>query len=973
MEAARHGWALLHASTIVELKTDARLFQHVRTGAQLLSLENDDENKVFGASFRTPPTDSTGIAHILEHAVLCGSRRYPLKDLFAQLVKGSLNTFLNAFTYPDKTCYPLASQNLQDFYNLVNAYLDIVFYPRLDRATFLEQGWHYEIDPDNDALAYKGVVFNEMKGARSAPDGVLYDHTKRALFPDTTYGVDGGGNPKHIPDLTFEQLQAFHRRHYHPSNARLFFHGDDDPDERLRLLDGWLRDFEPRPANSDVGLQKRFEAPRKLVRPYAVGDDDTSERKGFLVVSWLLDETAHPETALGLQILGHLLIGTPASPLRKALIDSGLGEDLAGDGFEGELRQMYFGTGLKNIAPRDADQVERLILETLRGLADDGIAPEVIEASLNTVEFGLRENNTGSFPRGLSLMLRALTTWLHDGDPFAPLAFDAPLTTIKARTRSEPYFEHLIRRYLVDNPHRVTLLLQPDATLARRDKEAEQARLQAARAAMTATELLAIGQTNRQLKQRQEAPDPPDALAAVPALKRSDLQTRNKPVPFVLVPHGKTQTVYHELWTNHILYLDFGFDLHLVPPTLLPYASLWGRALFQIGTEHEDFVQLTQRINRQTGGLRRQLWTATVREHDHAAARLFLRAKAMPSQADDLLAILRDVLLAVRLDNRERFGQMVLEEKARLEARLVPNGTGFVDGRLRARFDEAGWASEQTTGIDYLFFLRQLAERVENDWPRVLADLEQLHELLVNRSALVVNATMDADDWTRFEPRLQMFLANLPARPRALVPWNFEQSAPRGEGWVIPAAVNYVGKAANLYALGLPAHGSALVASKYLSATWLWERVRVAGGAYGGYCAFDRLSGVFRFLSYRDPNLLDTLAVYDQAGRFLREADVSASELTRTVVGTIGDLDLYQLPDAKGFTSLTRHLSNDTDDARQRLRDEILSTGASDFARFADALEAIKDNGVVCVLGAQAALDAANQTQPASFHVSKVL
>jgi Zn-dependent M16 (insulinase) family peptidase len=487
--------------------------------------------------------------------------------------------------------------------------------------------------------------------------------------------------------------------------------------------------------------------------------------------------------------------------------------------------------------------------------------------------------------------------------------------------------------------------------------------------------LEAVAREQRRLQERQETPDPPEALATLPSLALADLDRRSPTIPLAVSPADGGETiVYHDLWTSGILYLDLGFDLHRAPADLLFYAGLLGRALVQIGTISEDFVRLTQRINQKTGGIRPQVWTGFVPDRAEAAARLFLRAKAMPDQSGELLALLRDLLLTVRLDNRERFHQMALEEKARLEARLIPAGSGFVAGRLFAHFHEAAWASEQMGGFAYLFFLRDLVERVENDWSGVLADLERLRELLLSRNALVVNATMDAENWARFEPGLREFLAGLPAAPTAPALWQRGADAlPPGEGMAIPAQVNYVGKAADLYALGLPRHGSALVASKYLRTTYLWQQVRVQGGAYGGSCQFEHRSGLFGLFSYRDPNLLQTLDVYDRAGEFLRHADISDHELTRTIIGVIGDLDHYQLPDARGFTSLLRWLSGETDAERQRRREDILGTTPSDLAAFAEALLRIKDSGVVAALGSPAALDAANAERPGLLRITKVL
>ncbi len=395
-----HGFELLRDQPIPELSTEARLYRHTQTGAELLSLENSDENKCFGITFRTPPTDSTGVAHILEHSVLCGSRKYPLKAPFIELARGSLNTFLNALTYPDRTCYPIASANLRDFYNLVDVYLDTVFHPLLERETFEQEGWHYELNNADDPLIYKGVVFNEMKGAYSSPERLLYRYAQQSLFPDQLYRYSSGGDPKDIPNLTYEQFVGFHRDYYHPSNARIFFSGDDALEERLRLINVYLQDFPRREIDAAIPLQSRFEKPAAVTHPFAVSAETNGERKAQVSVNWLLAETTDPETALALSVLNHILIGTPASPLRKALLDSGLGEDLTGPGLVSHMRQIYFSTGLRGTSTADTAAIEALILDTLRRLAEDSLDPATVEAALNTTEFRLREMNSGALPRG---------------------------------------------------------------------------------------------------------------------------------------------------------------------------------------------------------------------------------------------------------------------------------------------------------------------------------------------------------------------------------------------------------------------------------------------------------------------------------------------------------------------------------------------------------------------------------------------
>jgi presequence protease len=969
-----HGFELIREQDIPELNTRARLFRHAKTGAELLSLENDDKNKVFGITFRTPPSDSTGVAHILEHAVLGGSRKYPVKEPFVELIKGSLQTFVNAFTYPDKTCYPVASTNLQDFYNLVDVYLDAVFYPRITPETLQQEGWHYELNAVGEPLTYKGVVFNEMKGAYSSPDSVLHAQSQQSLFPDNTYGVDSGGDPRHIPDLTYAQFKAFHTTLYHPSNSRTLFYGDDPPDERLRIMNEYLKDFDRIEIDSAVQLQPRFAEPKRIVHGYAATEDDgDAPKKGMVTINWMLDEIADVETDLELGILSYILLGTPASPLRKALIDSGLGEDTVGGGVNDQLRQQIFSTGLKGIDPAAADDVEALVLNTLSRLAQEGIDPQTVEAALNTIEFNLRENNTGSFPRGIALMIRALGTWLYDRDPVAPLAFDAPLQALKARVANgERPFEALIRRYFLANPHRTTVVLQPDTDLAERQADAERQRLQAARASMSQADLEQVIASAQALKRLQETPDPPEALATIPTLTLADLERENKLIPIAVSEDQGAKVLYHDLFTNGIIYLDVGLDLHLLPADLLPYVTLFGRALLEMGAGDLDFVQLSQRIGRSTGGLWHSTFTSVIRGSQQGAAWMFLRGKATLDKAEELLAIIRDVLIDVRLDNQERFRQIVLEEKASQEARLVPGGHGIVNTRLRANFNEADWAAEQIGGVSYLFFLRKLAQQVDADWPGVLATLEQIRQALVNRRAMLANVTTDAATWARFSPRLGTFLGALPSAAPAHERWVCEQGA-RFEGLTIPAQVNYVGKGADLYKLGYKPNGAAAVISKYLRTTWLWEKIRVQGGAYGGFSAFDQRSGGLTFLSYRDPNLLKTLDVYDQTSTFLRQVELSDLELTRGIIGTISEVDSYQLPDAKGYTSMLRYLAGDTDEIRQRIREEILGATIADFRAFADALDQVADRGLVVVLGSQAAIEAANAEKGGWLDVSKVL
>ena len=959
---AYHGFELIYDRPVRELKTAVFFYRHVATGAEVLSLVNDDTNKVFGITFRTPPRDSTGVAHILEHSVLCGSRKYPVKEPFVELLKGSLQTFLNAFTYPDKTCYPVASQNLRDFYNLIDVYLDAVFYPRINRHIFEQEGWHYELDGPDSPMSYKGVVFNEMKGAYASPENLLAHHSQMSVFPDTLYGVDSGGDPKKIPGLTFEAFREFHRRHYHPSNARIYFYGDDDPQERLRYLDTWLSQFAPQPPDSSIALQERIAEPRRLMRTYPAGKaEGPGGGKAMATVNWLLTPVVDVPTTLTLSMLAFTLLGMSASPLRKALLDSGLGDGLAGIGLEAELAQLYFSTGLKGVAPERLDEVEPFILSALETIARDGIDPLTVEAAINTMEFSLRENNTGRFPLGLALMLRCLTVWLYGGDPVDALSFEAPLASLKKRIAAEPgLFSQLIRQHFLGNTHRSTVLLTPDAQLAEINEAAEKLVLEQAKASLSPAEVQAVADNARQLKLLQQTPDPPEALALIPRLGLADLERTNRLIPCENIV-GRTggAILYHDLFTNGIFYLDIGLNLHLLPQQYLPYAGLLGRLLLETGTAREDFVALSQRIGRSTGGLRCSIFTSSVVEASAGAAWLLMRGKAMASGIPELMAICGDILRSARIDDPVRFRQILLEERSAQEQRLVPSGHQLVSSRLQARFSEADWADEQMNGITYLQFLRQLEKQIETDWESVAADLRAVRELLVQRPAMVVNVTADAGLWRSAQAQTEAFLASLPDGKPLPAAWQ-PGPPPPGEAMVVPTPVNYVGKGANLYSLGYRYHGSVHVIAHLLRTSYLWEHVRVQGGAYGAFCSFDRLSGGFVFVSYRDPNLLATLDIYDKTAAFLRSASITGEELVKNIIGAIGDLDSYLLPDARGVVSLQRYFNGVTDASRQQMRDEILATTPAHVRAFADSLDAMRDSGAVAVMGAAQAVEQAN-------------
>lgn len=966
---------IVRSQDIKELNTHATLYRHRKTGAQLLSLINNDENKVFGINFYTPPVDSTGLTHILEHSVLAGSRKYPVRDPFREIGKGSLNTFVNAFTYPDKTCYPVASQNLQDFYNLIDVYLDSVLYPLLLPETLETQGWHFDMEAPGSPLIFKGVVFNEMKGAYSSPEDVLEECTKRAIYPDTFYAYDSGGNPQVIPDLTYAQFKHYWETYYHPSNAMIWFYGDDAPAERLSLIDKWLSDFEPRQIARTIPEPERFHEPRRMVYEYAATaeEEDTESNQHMLDMGWLLPLDLSDEEELGFSILNHILLGTPASPLYRALIESGLGEEVLG-GLASHMTPMTFNVGLKGATAESSDAIEALILDTLQTLAQ-GLDPETILASMNTVEFQLREQNTGSYPRGIALMVSVLPEWVFGSDPIEALCFEASIGSIKDRLqRQDPFFESLITKYLNSNAHRATILLKPDPTLQARMDEREQDRLAKAREQLTPAQLQAIYDHARALDTQQNTPDKPEDLAKIPTLKLTDLDQKIRTIPLVVEHVGETPLLAHDLFTNGIAYLDLAFNLHLLPVELLPYVELFSRAVLEFGTTSQDFVQLAQRIGQKTGGIRSSNFISMAYQQGATAqAHMMLRAKGTVVQVDDLLAILREVLLTVNFDQKERFRQFLMEEKASSEARLIPSGHIVVLNRLLQSANEADWANDQVSGIANLQFVRRLVDQLDAEWPNIVAALKQIRAVLVNRQALVVNVTIDAANYAKIRPAISTFVESLPSVPVVAQTWTRPTASVQGEGLILPTQVNFVGKGGNLFDQGYTLHGSYMAINNLLSSDFMWDRIRTQGGAYGGFVVFNGFTGMFTYLSYRDPNISKTLAAYDSAPTYLRQLELPRSEVDRAIIGAIGELDTYQLPDAKGYTSLVRYLIGNTDVLRQQRRDELLATTLEDFHHFGDYLARLVDSSRVVVLGSPDAVASANEELKAGWQITKLM
>ena len=954
-------FTLVEERSMAEVNGTARFYRHNATGAQIVSVTNDDENKVFGVTFRTPPKNSTGVAHILEHSVLCGSKKYPTKEPFLVLLQSSLQSFLNAFTFPDKTCYPVASANLQDFYNLIDVYIDAVFHPIISENIFRQEGWHLEAETSDGPWLYKGVVYNEMKGVYSSPDSRLSEESQHAIFPDTLYSLDSGGRPDEIPSLSYEEFRDFHSRYYHPSNSRFFFWGDDPEEERLAIVARALAGKGHCDVDSSISLQPAFAAPTRVTRAYPA----EKGAKCLFTVNWLTGKRGDLERTLTLEMLQHILEGMPGSPLRRALISSGLGEDTTGDGLQMDLAQTSYSTGLKGVAEEDLPRAEELIFSTLKELAEKGIDKSLVEAAVNTVEFSYRESNTGNFPQGLAAMLQCLATWLYDENPLDSLAWEKPLASIKERlAKGDPVFEEAIRTLFLENPSRATVVLTPDEGLAARIEEEEAARVSAAQAAMSLKEREEVVRITRELQKAQATPDTPEALASIPSLDLGDLPSHNRLTQRAIQETSDFTMVGHELPTRGVAYMNLLIPLPKLPVRLVPSLSLFLRTFRDVGTARRDYTELGALIAAKTGGLGASL---TMVNHTDGNLRCYLNltGKAVSSKVQDLFDILNEILLEPIKDKdvlSQRLKEMLLEDKAGLEQDLVASGHKAASTRVLTHFSPAAVIGEAMDGIHYLNTLRSRLDNWDTALPQLLEDLDELRRLLVVARPGVVHCVGSTDDMENVARLAEHVWHALPGGARVDGTQCISLAAPVGaEVFATPSQVNYVAKGCNLKALGYSYHGSAAVIMRHLARSYLWEQVRVLGGAYGAFCSLDRTSGNFVCSSYRDPNVEKTVAVYDSMADYLAGISLTREDLTRAIVGTIGDLDLYRLPEARGAYSLGRWLAGESDEALQALREEILSTTNDDFRAFAPILKEAASKGETCVIGGANAARAAEE------------
>lgn len=980
---AHPAFDVVRVEDLKEYNVAVTMYRHKKTGAEVLSAVTDDDNKVFGIAFRTPPNDNTGVPHILEHSVLCGSKKYPVKEPFVHLLQSSLQTFLNAFTYPDRTVYPVASQNLKDFHNLVNVYLDAVFEPRavVDPMVLDQEGWHYEIDKPDSALSFKGVVYNEMKGVFGSPMSRVSRTSKSSLFPNTTYRFDSGGEPSQIPQLSFEKFQAFYKQHYHPSNSRVFFYGDDPVAERLSLLDGYLSGYSAiKVEQTRIETQPKWTKPRRVEEPFPATADKSGD-KHIVSVNWMLNEKEMtPTEELAMSLVSHLLMGNSQATLHKVLTESSLGESVTGGGMSTDLKQATFDAGLKGVAKEDVSKVEQLVDDTLRKTAKEGFPKDAVDASLNTIEFNLREFNTGSTPRGLSFMLAAVSPWIYDRDPLQGLRFEKPLGEMKKELakKDQRYLEGLMEAYLINNNHKLIIEGVPDSGLAAQEDKAEASKLNATKAKMTPAELKEAVAFTAKLKKAQETPDSPENIAKLPALSLADVDRKAKDLDVkVGEKHGVTYLT-HNVPSNGIAYVDVAIDLSSLPVDEISLVPLLSRMLLEVGTSKMDETAFSRHMHAHTGGVS----VSTLNSLKHTADgkvgspnegiyRLVIRGKSTAEKSPVMFDIMLAALTDAKLDNKKRAIEMLKATKSGYENAFRSSGNAYAQRRIYARRSIAGYIDEVTGGISYFDTVKSLLVTAQKDWPSLLQRLEKVRMYLLDKDATIINLSGDPETLKKVDGAVDAFVQKLPKANKAkdAIPTIGKTGESlrlksENEGFVVPTQVNFVATGGQLFSEGDSVSGASEVVVRSLSHGYLWDTVRVMGGAYGGSCSLSLVSGTFACSSYRDPNLAQTLTAFEKIADHLESNPPAAKDMEPLIIGAIGDLDQPLSPDRKGYVSMVRYLTGESLEARQRRRDEIFSTSPSDFAAFAKRLRASVNDWRVSVFGSEAAFSKANAILP---------
>ena len=945
-------YTVLMKCNIKEVNSQGYLLKHNKTGARVALLSNDDDNKVFYIGFRTPPKDSTGVAHIIEHTVLCGSDKFPVKDPFIELAKGSLNTFLNAMTYPDKTVYPVASCNDKDFQNLMDVYLDAVFHPNIyhEEKIFRQEGWHYELESAEDDLTINGVVYNEMKGAFSSPDDVLYREIMNSLYPDTSYGVESGGDPDVIPELTYEEFLAFHQKYYHPSNSYIYLYGNMDMAEKLQYIDeAYLSAYEALAVDSEPAVEVPFTQTAMVEKSYPIMESESEAANTYLSYNVSLGENLDRKDSIGFQALVGAVVSAPGAPVEQALLDAGIGTDISCI-FEVDVRQPFFSIVAKNAEASQKEEFIRIIEETLHGLVVSGVDKKTLAAELNHDEFKFMEADYGSYPKGLMYGLQMFETWLYDdGKPFDYLELADTYKALK-KELDTPFYETMITRCLLGNMHKSVVVVKPVKGLTGRKEKALAEELAARKAAMTKEEIARIVADTEALKRYQEEPSAREDLQKIPLLTRDDIRKEARPYHNEEKRVGDTVFLYHDIFTNGIGYLRFLFDLGQVPEELFPYVGLLRAMIGLVDTKKRSYSDLYSEIHLQTGGISPAVNTYTdARDLSRYKVTFDLKVKTFYENLPQAFALAEEILTESVYTDTKRLFELVAESRSDKQAQMMSAGHSLAAGQALSYLSKPAMVMDHINGIAFYRLLEELEKDFEHKKEELAANMHKVVRCIFRPENLMVDYTAQQEGLAGIEELIASFKAKLYTDP--IDTKGYEPSpVKKNEGLMSSAQIQYVCRAGNFAKKGLPYTGALKVLRVMMGYDYLWTQVRVKGGAYGCMCQFGK-SGESYFVSYRDPNLEKTIETYEKAADYIESYEADERTMTQYIIGAISEMDMPLTPSAQGNYSLAGYLTHYDFERVQAERDELLSTDADTIRGLAGYIRAFMEDECLCVVG----------------------
>lgn len=945
-------YEILDEHRVEDVQSDGFILRHKKSGARIAILSNNDDNKVFYIGFRTPPEDETGVPHIIEHTTLCGSKKFPVKDPFIELAKGSLNTFLNAMTYPDKTVYPVASCNDQDFKNLMDVYLDAVFNPNITKYEdiFKQEGWHYELTGKDDELKINGVVYNEMKGAYSSPDEVLSSQIYRSLFPDNTYSKDSGGNPEYIPKLTYEAYLDFYHKYYHPSNSYIYLYGDMDVVERLEWLDKeYLSLYDYKKVNSEINKQPAFDEIKNVEAQYSITMDDSQENKTYLSYNRVVGDSLDEMLYQAFDVLDYALVSSPGAPVKQALIDAGIGDDVYGS-YDAGILQPVFSFVAKNANASQADEFESIIENTLKEVVKTGINKEALLAGINSSEFKFREADFGQFPKGLLFGLNCLDSWLFDDmKPFIHLECLGTFAKLRKAVDTD-YFEKLIQEYLLDNTHGSSVTVKPKRGLGNEREEALAKELSDYKASLSDEEIKKLIEDTEHLKKYQEEPSSDEDLRKLPMLTRADMKKEAMPFSNIEDTLSDVKVVRHDIESNGIDYISFLFDAGDFAQSELGYLGFFTNALGLVSTEKYSYTDLANATNIYTGGI--STGTAShpdIKDRNNFVFKFEVKLKVLEKNLDKALELMEQMLLSSDFTDTKRLGELVAQIKARLQANLSSSGHLVAAMRSMSSFSRYALYQDELKGIAFYRSICRIEKELSESPKSVSDKLAAIAKKLFARNRMLISFTGNNEAYGNAKPSLEKVIAGFNKMStvgnQAEVHFNTAK-----EAFIDASQIQYVAKTGDFICEGYEYTGALRLLRIILSYDYLWINVRVKGGAYGCMNTFLR-SGESYFVSYRDPNLSDTLDVYDRIPEYIKSFSPDERDMTKYIIGTFSALDTPMNPEAKGSRSLSAYLEGITYEQIQKERNEILNAQPEDIRRLADLVEAVLKKDSICVIG----------------------